>query len=229
MCLIWLGIPPCGRAYFLLLRQKKVAKEKATPRSAVAPRLPCATRCAGRFARTRLRLRHGKPKSPGPPALLSAFHGDPKSVAQRTDKQKMDCCGQPQIRRKSKTEKPSPSWPWTPLGPLRGAEQRRNAGGLRLALFEPQASLARRPAFRVAQGTGVAGTDPGSPSFCLLFLGEARKSKTPRQGGTPAMQSCPTNLNSTHAAHVQHARYTVADGFPRSTAVSQSAGRSAIA
>ena len=26
-----LGVPPCGRAYFLLLRQKKVAKEKATP------------------------------------------------------------------------------------------------------------------------------------------------------------------------------------------------------
>ena len=29
-----LGVPPCWRAYFLLLRQKKVAKEKATPRSA---------------------------------------------------------------------------------------------------------------------------------------------------------------------------------------------------
>ncbi len=29
-----LGFPPCWRAYFLLLRQKKVAKEKATPRSA---------------------------------------------------------------------------------------------------------------------------------------------------------------------------------------------------
>jgi hypothetical protein len=30
---------------------------------------------------------------------------------------------------------------------------------------------------RVAQGTGEAGTDAGSPSFCLLFLGEARKSE----------------------------------------------------
>jgi hypothetical protein len=51
-------------------------------------------------------------------------------------------------------------------------------------------SEARRAEFRsprqsrVAQGTGVAGTDPGSPSFCLLFLGEARKSETPHQGGT---------------------------------------------
>ena len=30
---------------------------------------------------------------------------------------------------------------------------------------------------RVAQGTGEAGADVGSPSFCLLFLGEARKSE----------------------------------------------------
>jgi hypothetical protein len=29
-----LGVPPCWRAFFLLLRQKKEAKEKATPRSA---------------------------------------------------------------------------------------------------------------------------------------------------------------------------------------------------
>ncbi len=29
-----LGVPPCWRAYFFLLRQEKVAKKKATPRSA---------------------------------------------------------------------------------------------------------------------------------------------------------------------------------------------------
>jgi len=62
-------------------------------------------------------------------------------------------------------------------GPLEGAEQRRNAGGSRLALSEPQASLASRPAFRVAQGTGVAGTAPGSPFLCLLSFGEAKESK----------------------------------------------------
>ena len=53
-------------------------------------------------------------------------------------------------------------------------------------LFEGRSPEFRSPRqSRVAQGTGVAGTDPGSPSFCLLFLGEARKSKTPRKGGTP--------------------------------------------
>jgi hypothetical protein len=30
----WLGVPPCWRAYFFLLRQEKVAKKKATPGSA---------------------------------------------------------------------------------------------------------------------------------------------------------------------------------------------------
>ena len=45
------GVPPCGRAYFLLLRQKKVAKEKATPGAAPAAPVPCATRNAGRLAK----------------------------------------------------------------------------------------------------------------------------------------------------------------------------------
>jgi len=40
-----------ARAYFLLLRQKKVAKEKATPGSAPAARVPCATRQSGRLAK----------------------------------------------------------------------------------------------------------------------------------------------------------------------------------
>ncbi len=77
-------------------------------------------------------------------------------------------------------------------GPLRGAEQRRNAGGLRRGLFEGRSpEFSSRPAFRVAQGTGAAGTDPGSPSFCLLFLGEARKSETPRKGGNPSQSGTP--------------------------------------
>src|SRR5574343_1306514 len=44
LSLVGHGVPPCWRAYFLLLRQKKVAKEKATPGSAPATPVPCATR-----------------------------------------------------------------------------------------------------------------------------------------------------------------------------------------
>jgi hypothetical protein len=70
-------------------------------------------------------------------------------------------------------------------GLLRGAEQRRNAGGSRLALFEPQASLASRPAFRVAQGTGAAGTDPGSPSSLATFFLAKQEESTPASRAEP--------------------------------------------
>jgi len=60
-------------------------------------------------------------------------------------------------------------------GPLKGAEQRRWAGGLRLALSEPQASLASRPAHRVAQGTGVAGTEPGVAFSLATFFWRSKR------------------------------------------------------
>ena len=75
-------------------------------------------------------------------------------------------------------------------GPLDGAEQRRSAGGSWLALFEPKASLASRalsdakhreevllgcPAFRVAQGTGAAGTDPGGAFSLLTFFWRSKR------------------------------------------------------
>jgi len=95
--------------------------------------------------------------------------------------EKLPCCGR--LLKKAKNE-----FCWFGVdvfpGPLEGAEQRRSAGGRRLALFEPQASLASRPVFRVAQGTPVGGTDPGSPFLCLLSFGEAKESETPRKGGT---------------------------------------------
>ena len=183
-----------ARAYFLLLRQKKVAKEKATPGYAAgvadSPALldaggGCGTRACG--PQTVLAL------FPPTSALLGATHGDPKGVsAQRANAQ---------FRRRHSGESRNPgiSIHWTPAfagvtgaqstdglpGPLRGAEQRRAAGGRRLAVSEPQASLASRPADRVAQGTRAAGTDPGSPFLCLLSFGEAKESKARLQRGTP--------------------------------------------
>ena len=119
---------------------------------------------------------------PRPACVAQRLSRGPKAFRLNRFGQKWHCYGQPE--KKPKNEIHSLIVDALP-GPLEGAEQRRSAGGPRLALSEPQASLASRPAFRVAQGTGAAGTDRGSPSFCLLFLGEARKSKTPRKGGTP--------------------------------------------
>ena len=169
-------------SHFLLLRQKKVSKEKATPGYAVGyadfPVLldaggGCGTR--GCAPQTVLAL------FPPAPALLGAPHGDPKSVSRSNCAREADCCGRPPKNPKKEKHRYSPD---ALPGPLRGAEQRRNVGGSRLALSEPQASLASRPAFRVAQGTGVAGTNPGSPFLCLLSFGEAKESKPPRMGGT---------------------------------------------
>jgi hypothetical protein len=176
------------RAYFLLLRQKKVAKEKATPGYAVGyadfPALleaggGCGTRPCG--PRTVLAL------FPPASALLGAAHGDPKSNTSRADRHSRESgspvsCMDSRLRGNDRaTVSPRVVFP----GPLRGAEQRRSAGGSRLALSEPQASLASRPAFRVAQGTGRSpAPTQGWPFLWLLSFGHTKES-TPASKAEP--------------------------------------------
>ncbi len=170
-------------SHFLLLRQKKVSKEKATPGYAVgcadSPALlavggGCGTR--GCAPQTVLAL------FPPPAPLLDAAHGDPKSVADQPVSFFIEYCGRPAKKPKNQF---CPLNPDAFPGPLRGAEQRRNAGGFRRGLFEGRSPEFRsRPAFRVAQGTGAAGTDPGSPFLCLLSFGEAKESKPRLKRGT---------------------------------------------
>ncbi len=155
-------------SHFLLLRQKKVSKEKATRGYAVGcadcPALlaaggGCGTR--GYAPQTVLAL--------FPPAapLLGAAHGDHKSVADQAAGFFIEYCGRPRKTAKNRSRSFSPdAFP----GPLRGAEQRRRAGGLRLALSEPQASLASRPARRVAQGTGRSPAPTQGRLFFAYFL-----------------------------------------------------------
>jgi hypothetical protein len=180
-CLAW-GSALAARAYFLLLRQKKVAKEKATPGCAVgyadSPALlgtggGCGTR--GYAPQTVLAL------FPPAPALLGASHGGPKSVSSSNCAREADCCGRPQKTPKKKRRYSPDALP----GPLRGAEQRRNAGGSRLALSEPQASLVSRPAFRVAQGTGAAGADLGVAFSLATFFWPHKRKYARQQGGNP--------------------------------------------
>ena len=206
----WLGVPPCWRAYFLLLRQKKVAKEKATPGSAPgfarflallgtpggwlnSPAAQTTPADCPRHSCVAQRLPRGSEMRPHttdvPPKTIPTVN--------RRKRQKMKFAGgahtpHPRHSHLRGNDDTSVSPRVVSPGPLRGAEQRRKAGGSRRGLFEGQRpEFRRRPAFRVAQGTGTAGTDPGSPSFCLLFLGEARKSETPRKGGTPSQLADP--------------------------------------
>ena len=176
------GFPPCWRAYFLLLRQKKVAKEKANPGCAVG----CADSPALLEAGGGCGTRAAPSNSPRPfsASFCVARRSTrvPKGGANQAGCRLLGCCGQPE--KKPKIKSCSPNTNALP-GPLRGAEQRRGAGGSRLALSEPQASFASRPAHRVAQGTRNAGTDPGVAFSLATFFWRSKRKYARQQGGTP--------------------------------------------
>jgi hypothetical protein len=196
-----------ARAYFLLLRQKKVAKEKATPGSAPFGFLallggpggllnsPAAqtTQAEGpRPACVAQRLSWGpqrRPCSTGVPQKTDS-HGQPEKTAKNEIHRRRSHAQPPSLprRRESRPLLDSrlrgndgtgrPARVVSP-GPLRGAEQRR---GWRK---KGEDCLRAKPEFRsprqnrVAQGTGEAGTDPGSPSSLATFFLAKQEESTP--------------------------------------------------
>jgi hypothetical protein len=185
---------------------KESSQRKGDPRVG-ALRVPCATRQSRGLRNSGYALKQCSPFFRARLRCSAPLMGTPKASTLSRSAPKTDSHGQPEKTAKNETH-PSSSPPalLLPLtrgrpgggllsSPLRGAEQRR---GWRI---KGEDCLRAKPEFRsprqsrVAQGTGEAGTDPGSPSFCLLFLGEARKSETPRKGGTPC-QSKPQNAKS---------------------------------
>ncbi len=191
-----LGVPPCGRAYFLLLRQKKVAKEKATPGYAVG--------CADSPAL--LKGPGGCGTRPYGPQTVLAEGPRPFSVARRSTwgpgkASRNDGSAQEQKTsffsgRPLKTTQNHLHW----FGgdafrvPLGGAEQRRLAGGFGLRLSEPQASLASRPDDRVAQGTGQRPAPTrGSPSSLATFFLAKQEESTPARKAEPPRQTSTTS------------------------------------
>ena len=200
-----LEVPPCGASHFLLLRQKKVSKEKATPGCAVGcANFPALLEEPGGL-RNSPAAQTTQADSPRPFSVARRSTRGPKGEMAQAGFRKQVCYGQPEKKAKNKDEashtplpSQSPSFPRrresrqpmdSPIQnygitvstrivspcPLRGAEQRRSAGGCRLALSEPQASFANRPAFRVAQGTGVAGTDPGVAFSLATFFWRSKR------------------------------------------------------
>ena len=202
-----MGFALAARAYFLLLRQKKVAKEKATPGSVPAPRVPCATRNAGRLAKLACGSNNA---SRLPPAFLrcsAPLKGAPKASRLDLQPEKWPVAVDDQKGAKIKSALALiVALPISAravfLGPLRGAEQRRlerKKGEHCLRGFSPELR-SPRPS-RVAQGTGAAGTDPGSPFLCLLSFGEAKESETRRKRGTPSQLAArwPSQGKALHA------------------------------
>jgi len=193
-----LGVPPCGRAYFLLLRQKKVAKEKATPGYAVgyadSPALlkgpgGCGTRPCG----PQTVLAEGpRPfsvarRSTWGPGKASRNDGS----AQEEKRKSLIFNGRPLKTAQNRSHRFGGDAFRVPLG---GAEQRRLAGGFGLRLSEPQASLASRPACRVAQGTGQRPAPTrGSPSSLATFFLAKQEESMPARKAEPQRKTSPTS------------------------------------
>lgn len=185
---------PDARAYFLLLRQKKVAKEKATPRS--------APRYAGSLALL-----------DGPGGWLnSPLRGSDNASRRLPDRLR---CSAP-LRGTPKTggsQKLAPDWPAPAKtaiglpGPLEGAEQRRVVGGLRLALSEARrAEFSQPPDYPSSAGhPAQRGADPGVAFFLATFSWPNKK-KYARASGAEhsakktkaANRSTAENSASTH-------------------------------
>ena len=190
------GVPPCGRACFLLLRQKKIAKEKATPGAAPFGSLallgePGTPRVLPRAASHRSgrglpELACGSDKaSRQPPARLrcsAPSTGTRKASVFNRGDLNLNSHGQPEKKPKNETHRFSVD---ALPGPLRGAEQRR---GWRK---EGEDCLRAQPEFRsprqnrVAQGTGAAGTDPGGAFSLATFFWRSKRKYARPQGGTP--------------------------------------------
>ncbi len=185
-CFLMRCLPPCGRAYFLLRGQKKVAKEKATPgsvsRYAGFPALletpgGCATRgCAPQTVLA---------DCPRHFCVARHLSRGPKGGMAEASREQMTCCGQLPKKGKNQESADTLSAPDGLPGPLRGAKQRRRAGGSRLALFEPQASSGKPPGLSSsARNRACPAPTQGWPFLWLLSFGHTKES-TPARKAEP--------------------------------------------
>jgi len=163
-------VPPCGRAYFFLSCQEKVAKKKSRPPR--RPARPGALRCSVSTGRCGTRAY-------GPQTVLALFPVAPCAARRR----KGQFENQSYINRWST----SPTVPPAPVSPSCSAEQRSEAGGSRRALFEGRSPELRpagstlgvrsRPALRVAQGSRRSRPRNAGVAFSLATFFWRRKRK----------------------------------------------------
>ena len=175
--LLWRCFPPCRRAYFLLLCQKKVAKEKAPPRSAsgdarslpllgsagVLPKLACGSNKASRLPPHRLRC-----SAPSKGTRKASRHDDRRP-------QKVRCCGA--LTKKAKNQAvpcQNPVGVNSPRGRCRATQVLAEKGR---GLSEAHRAEFRSPRQRrVAQGTGRSpAPTPGRLLFAYFFLAKQEK------------------------------------------------------
>jgi hypothetical protein len=193
-----LGIPPGGRAYFLLLRQKKVAKEKATPGYAVGvANSPALLETPGGCGTRGFAPQTVLAESPRHFSAARRSTRGPKGGLAEPVSPRMVCYGQPRNTQKNAFPKLATTALHLPLtrgrpgggcflSPLRGAEQRRNAGGFRFAMFEPQASSGKPPGVSSSARDRRSRRRPRGGLFFGYFLLATKRKYARPPGGTPS-------------------------------------------
>ncbi len=183
-------VSPRRATHFLLLRQKKVSKEKATLLSASLRFAAGNLRCS-RFAgsrRTRFAQTAASPDPRNAP-LLGAARRDGEKTGHRFARPQ--CQLQQPIPTTAALRAAVAWWPseakarlvCPPLCMRRGAERFADQG--RSCLSEASsAGPAKREHRRLPRSAAKGSQTVGSPFFCLRFFGEAKKSRSPA-GASP--------------------------------------------
>ena len=185
---------------FLLLRQKKVAQEKAT-RARVT--LRCAKgnlRCSRRAGNLQTRLTPQTCSLLNPPAtvLLGTCTREREAEAQYQVTRAGASGGRPLSLRGCKAPAAAPGIPVPAPIPCGCAEQRSGARNKRDACLSPQGEFADRPRFASSAGCPVA-QRRGRKHQGRLFLGDfllATQKKVPRPPGRDP--ACHANKNTSY-------------------------------
>ncbi len=182
---------PDARAYFLLLRQKKVAKEKATPGSA-----PGCARSLALLGRPGGWLNSPAAQTtpadcPRPACVAQRLSGGPgKASRHDTSARDFICCGRP---RKTAIFPRRPQRPHRFTGPLERCRATQGFADKGRALSEGRSPQLRSPReTRVAQGTRQSrAPTQGWPFLWLLSFGHTKES-TPAAKAEPGASESQT-------------------------------------
>ena len=162
--------PLAGRVTFFCIRQKKVTKEKASPKVTVAARLPCDARDLGPVHKLAPYCRSNIWTGNLPrPLRFSASPTGPKVKGKGKVKIKTN-------RRNAAV------WPLTCL-PFGAAEERRRSGGLPALMFEPRSGEFKgRPTLPSTTGNPEGAVPWGVLFFGYFILHEQKKVTRSPQG-----------------------------------------------
>ena len=168
------------RGVLLFLASPRKSKQKeGDPGSVPATPVPCATRDRRGLRNSGLRPSNSPRPFSASPCVARHLPKGPEKRPEPTAHNSFEYFSWPKVIFNFSDSTCFRDAFWVPL---RGAEQRRRAGGSRLALSEPQASSGKPPGLPSSGRNPAGAPTTGSPFLWLLSFGEAKES-------TPALKA----------------------------------------